>query len=220
MERIAEGQVISEMRDARRYNQVMSGRMVQHEYRALARQVADMGVPSGGRVLDVGTGPGFVALLVAQLLPDAQVVGLDLSTAMLTVAAENAQQKGLNGRLSWREGDAKAMPFADDEFDFVVSSGSLHHWEEPLLVLDEAARVLKPNGGCIIRDSKRLQSWAPRLAAGAIGLMIPRDFRVHYWASIRSSYTPRELRRLLEQSRLQGWEIVEDFMDLAIVKGR
>jgi ubiquinone/menaquinone biosynthesis C-methylase UbiE len=127
---------------------------------------------------------------------------------------------GLNGALTWREGDAKALPFEDAEFDFVVSSGSLHHWEDPLHVFDEVARVLKDDGRCIIRDSKRLQRWAPRLFAWAIGITIPSDFRVHYWNSIKSSYTTAELESILERSQLTGWRIVEDFMDLMIVKGK
>ena len=49
-------------------------------------------------------------------------------------------------------------------------------------------------------------------------MTIPRDFRVHYWDSIKSSYTTAELRQVLERSRLRGWRIVEDFMDVMIVK--
>ena len=219
MKRIPENEAIAEMEDARRYNQVMSGRLVQHEYRRLARDVVEMGVPPGGKVLDVGTGPGFVAIEIARLLRgSARVVGLDLSRAMLTVAAENAQCEGLDGALTWRAGDAKAMPFDDQEFDFVVSSGSLHHWEDPVVVLDEIARVLKDDGRCIVRDSKRLQRWGPRLFAWAIGMTIPHDFRVHYWGSIQSSYTTDELLQILQRSQLKGWRIVEDLMDVMIVK--
>jgi ubiquinone/menaquinone biosynthesis C-methylase UbiE len=221
MERIPENEVIAKMEDARRYNHVMSNWLVQHEYRHLASVVIEMGVPAGGKVLDIGTGPGFVATEIARLLPGdgCRVVGLDLSRAMLAVAAENARREGLDGTLIWHEGDAKAMPFEDDEFDFVVSSGSLHHWEEPVVVFDEIARVLKDDGQCIVRDSKRLQRWAPRCFAWAIGMTIPPDFRVHYWNSIKSSYTTAELRSVLDRSQLQGWRIVEDFMDVMIVKG-
>ena len=94
----------------------------------------------------------------------------------------------------------------------------LHHWENPLLVFDEIARVLKSSGQCIIRDSKRLRRWWPRLFAWAIGMTIPPDFRVHYWNSIRSSYAAVELLPILERSRLEGWRVVEDFMDVMIVK--
>jgi ubiquinone/menaquinone biosynthesis C-methylase UbiE len=220
MERLPESEAIAEMADARRYSQAMRNRLVQHEYRRLAREVVKMGVPPGGKVLDVGTGPGFVAIEIARLLRGSgcQVVGLDLSQAMLTVAVQNERREGLTGMLTWREGDAKAMPFEDGEFDFVVSSGSLHHWEDPLRVFDEVARVLKEDGQFIIRDSKRLQGRAPRLFAWVIGLTIPPDFRAHYWNSIKSSYTTPELCSMLERSQLKGWRIAEDFMDVMVVK--
>jgi ubiquinone/menaquinone biosynthesis C-methylase UbiE len=220
MERIPESEAIAEMADARRFNELMGGRLRRPEYQQLARQVVGMGVPPGGRVLDVGTGPGFVAIAVAKLLQGSgcEVVGLDLSRAMLTLAAENAAKAGLDGMLTWREGDARAMPFDDGEFDFVVCNDSLHHWEYPPAIFDEIARVLKDDGQCIVHDSKRLQRRAPRLVAWGIGMLIPRDFRVHYWNSIKSSYTPVELRALLERSRLQGWRVVEDFMSVMVVK--
>ena len=50
-----------------------------------------------------------------------------------------------------------------------------------------------------------------------IGLTIPYEFRVHYWNSTRSSFTVPELRALLVQSRLRGWRIEQDLMDLMIV---
>jgi ubiquinone/menaquinone biosynthesis C-methylase UbiE len=221
MERVPESEAIAEMVDARRFNEFMGGnRFRQQEYRRLACEAVALGVPSGGKVLDVGTGPGFVAIEVARLLQGTgcEVIGMDLSQAMLALAAENSARHGLNGALIWREGDAKAMPFDDGEFDLVISNDSLHHWDEPLPVFDEMARVLKKDGKCIIHDSKRLQKWTPRLVSRLIGLMIPADFRVHYWNSIQSSYTPEELQTVLERSRLQGWRIVEDFMDLMVVK--
>jgi ubiquinone/menaquinone biosynthesis C-methylase UbiE len=197
MERIAESEAIAEMADARRFNEFMGGnRFRQQEYRRLAHEVVALGVPPGGKVLDVGTGPGYVAIEVARLLQGTgcEVVGMDLSKAMLTIAAENAAKEKLNGMLTWREGDAKAMPF-------------------------EIARVLKEDGQCVVHDSRRLQKWTARLFSWLIGMMIPADFRVHYWNSIQSSYTPEELRAVLEHSRLTGWHIVEDFMDLMVVKG-
>lgn len=219
MERIPEGEAIAKMEDARRYNEVMGKGPVQHEYRELARLVAGMGVPDGGVVLDVGTGPGFVAMEIARELEGkARVVGLDLSAAMLAVAAENARRNGLEDVVTFREGDASAMPFEDGEFDFVVSSGSLHHWDDPVPVFDEVARVLKPGGGFVIQDMKRVQSWGSRLFAWAIGMTIPSDFRVHYWGSIRSAYIAEELRQVVGRSRLEGWEIDEDIMGLRVLK--
>jgi ubiquinone/menaquinone biosynthesis C-methylase UbiE len=223
MERIPETEAIAEMADARRFNAVMSAnRFRQEGYRQLAREAVEIGIPPGGKVLDMGTGSGFAAIEVARALEGTGclVVGLDLSRAMLALAAENAAQAGLSAMVSWREGDCKALPFGDGEFDLVVSNDSLHHWDDPLPAFDEIARVLKPDGGCIIRDSKRLQHWGPWLFVKTVSLTIPRDFRAHWWNSIKSSYTPEELRAILNRSQLQGAQVVEDFMDITVVKRR
>ncbi|MBN2146982.1 MAG: class I SAM-dependent methyltransferase [Anaerolineales bacterium] len=218
MQRIPETEVIGQLADARRFNEVMGKGLVQAEYRRLAQDVATM-LPHGGKVLDVGTGTGFVAVEIANLLREkGQVIGLDLSDAMLSLAAENAVARGVSAFITWRVGDAKNMPFEVGEFDFVVSSGSLHHWDEPRRVFSEIARVLKPGGGCLVRDSKRLLKRCERLFAWLIALSIPADFRKHYWASIRSSYTSNELRQMLQRSRLQGWRVMEDWMDIAVLK--
>jgi ubiquinone/menaquinone biosynthesis C-methylase UbiE len=222
MERIPESEAIAEQADARRFSEFMGGnRFRQQEYRRLAREAVALGVPPGGKALDVGTGPGFVAIEVARLLQGTgcEVVGIDLSSAMLALAAENAVEEGLNDMLTWREGDAKAMPFGDCDFDLIVCNDSLHHLDDALPVFDEIARVLKEDGKCIVHDSKRLRQWTARLFSRIIGMLIPVDFRVHYWNSIQSSYTPEELQAVLERSRLTGWNIVEDFMDLMVVKG-
>lgn len=221
MERIPETEAISEMANARQFAEVMgSNRFRLESYQRLAREAVEMGIPYKGKVLDMGTGPGFVAIEVAKLLKGTggQVVGMDLSGAMLALAAENAKSAGVDGILTWREGDNGAMLFDDGEFDFVISNDSLHHWDDPLLVFDEIARVLKDDGQCIIHDSKRLQHWWPWLFVKMISLTIPRNFRIHWWNSIRSSYTPDELRAILGRSRLTGWWIEEDFIGLKVVK--
>ena len=97
MERIPESEAIAEMADARRFNEFMGGnRFRQQEYRRLACEAVALGVPPGGKVLDVGTGPGFVAIEVARLLEGTgcQVVGMDLSRVMLTIAERTRRRKG------------------------------------------------------------------------------------------------------------------------------
>ncbi|MBN1438045.1 MAG: class I SAM-dependent methyltransferase [Anaerolineales bacterium] len=188
----------------------------------MAKRIVEMGIPPNGRVLDLGTGPGFVAIEIAKIFrgSNRRVVGLDLSAPMLAAAAENAAREGVDGILSWREGDNKAMPFGDGEFDAIVSNDSLHHWRNPLPVFDEIARVVKPGGALAIKDSKRLQHWWPWMFVKAISLSIPPDFRIHWWNSIESSYTADELRAILRRSRLAECQVEEGFLDLAVVKER
>jgi ubiquinone/menaquinone biosynthesis C-methylase UbiE len=221
MRQVPEDAVFADMAEARRFNELMrNNKHWQEECQELAQKVVALGVPPGSKLLDLETGPGYLAIEVARLLQGTgcQIVGMDTSAIMLTLAAENAQREGVSGMLAWREGSPKTMPFADGEFSFVTSNDSLHHLDDPLPVFDEIARVLRDDGRCVVRDSKRQQSFFPRLLAWAIGIVIPSAFRAHYWNSLRSSYTADELRAILEHSRLTGWRIEEDFMELTVVK--
>lgn len=222
MERIPEAEAIEETQNVRQFNEVMGRKIIQREYQNLARELISLGLPDRAKVLDVGTGTGYVAIAIAKQLKNTHktVTGLDLSETMLTVAAENAANAGVSDMITWQRGDAKAMPFNDAEFDAVVSSGSLHHWTLPEQIFNEIARVLKPNGYCIIRDSQRVQTWHSRLIAWAISMFVPGNFRKHYWGSIHASYTPAELRQILDRTRLKDADILEDMVDLMIIIGQ
>ena len=67
MERVAEAEVIVSMESAHRYNKVRGRGLSRMEYRRLAKEVAGMGIPDGGMVFDIGTGPGCIALEPANL---------------------------------------------------------------------------------------------------------------------------------------------------------
>jgi ubiquinone/menaquinone biosynthesis C-methylase UbiE len=85
------------------------------------------------RALDVGTGTGQGARLVAKRFPDAEVIGVDVAPAMLDEARRLAPE------LTFVEGDAARLPFDDESFDLVGNANMIPF-------LDEVARVLKPGG--------------------------------------------------------------------------
>jgi ubiquinone/menaquinone biosynthesis C-methylase UbiE len=85
------------------------------------------------RALDVGTGTGAGARAIASRMPEAEVVGVDVSPGMLTEARRLAPE------LSFVEGDAAALPFEADSFDLVANANMIPF-------LDEVVRVLKPGG--------------------------------------------------------------------------
>jgi ubiquinone/menaquinone biosynthesis C-methylase UbiE len=122
-------------------------------YARLAAQVA--AEVETGEILDIGSGPGHLAVELARLLPDAKIVGLDLSAPMIEIAEKNVAERGVSDRVAFRQGDAAEIPFADCAFDFVVSSWSLHLWEDPAQVFAEIYRVLKPGCGVLIYDARR-----------------------------------------------------------------
>ncbi|MFH1486232.1 MAG: class I SAM-dependent methyltransferase, partial [Chloroflexota bacterium] len=103
---------------------------------AVARAV---GKCSRGKAIDIGCGPGMLAIELARRAPGLEIVGIDLSEGMLETARENVSRAGLSERVTFRGGDALDIPFPDASFDLAVSTMSLHHWTEPVKVLNEIA---------------------------------------------------------------------------------
>ncbi len=93
--------------------------------------------------LDLGTGPGSVAVEIARHRPGLWMIGLDLAAHMVERATHQAAQAGLDGRGLWLQADAEDLPLPDGSCDLVFSSFALHHWQDPLRILDEIARVLR-----------------------------------------------------------------------------
>jgi ubiquinone/menaquinone biosynthesis C-methylase UbiE len=103
----------------------------------------------GAHVLDVATGPGYVAAAFAEA--GCEVIGLDLTEAPLALAEQLRQERGLT-HLHFQVGDAEHLPFADQTFAIVLSRYALHHCEQPERVLAEMARVCRQQGLVVIDD--------------------------------------------------------------------
>jgi SAM-dependent methyltransferase len=106
----------------------------------------------GGKLLEVGSGPGRLAVRLVREAPGIMLTGVDISDAMVERAARRAAGAGLSERARFRVGDVAALPLPDGEFDGVVSTLSLHHWSDPVSGLAEIHRVLKPGGEARIYD--------------------------------------------------------------------
>lgn len=106
-----------------------------------------------GAVLDVGCGPGRLAVQLAKLAPGLSVTGLDLAPAMVERARRRAAAAGLAERVRFVAGNVAAMPWPDAQFDLVVSTFSMHHWADVAGGLGEIHRVLKPGGRACIYDA-------------------------------------------------------------------
>lgn len=102
-------------------------------------------VPPAGRVLDVATGTGAVALELARWTP-ARIVGLDLSEPMIRRGAERVAGAGGDGRITFVLGQGETLPFADETFDAVTFTYLLRYVDDPASTLRELARVLRADG--------------------------------------------------------------------------
>ena len=93
-----------------------------------------------GTILDLGSGTGYLSIEIAKRRPGLRVCGIDLSKQMVKIARRHA--RGVEN-AQFEFGNAAGLPFEDDSIDFIVSTGSLHHWKMPAKVFDECHRVLK-----------------------------------------------------------------------------
>jgi ubiquinone/menaquinone biosynthesis C-methylase UbiE len=110
------------------------------------RLVADARLRTGMRVLDLGSGTGYPALLGAQTVgPSGSVIGLDLAEQMVAVARRKATTLGL-ANVTFRTGNVTALPFEANSFDAVTSRFCLMFLPEIPKSIAEIARVLKPGG--------------------------------------------------------------------------
>ena len=98
-----------------------------------------------GKLVDIGCGSGQLAILIGERYPGLEVQGLDVNPDMIGTAEKNREQASA-GNVSFILGDVQSLPFDDEHFDVVVSSLSLHHWENAGKALSEIRRVLKPGG--------------------------------------------------------------------------
>ncbi|MBP2436205.1 class I SAM-dependent methyltransferase [Microbacterium amylolyticum] len=113
------------------------------------------------RVLDVGTGPGTIAVDLARRV--AQVTATEIGETELDLSRATAATTGVNN-LDFHMADAHALPFADDSFDIAHAHQVLQHVSDPVRALRELARVTVPGGVIAARDCDYAAStWWPRV---------------------------------------------------------
>lgn len=189
------------------------------EYKYFVRKILKKGIRRG-RVLDIGTGSGRLAIELAKA-KDCQfdIVALDISENMILKAKENAKLAGVSQKIKFLVATAAEIPFASDSFDLVISYASLHHWFHPVSVFNEIARVTRKSGIAIIRDNKRVYDkplW--RAAIWLVSQFMNKRHRENWPKAILASYTVPEVKQLLSQSQLSNYHVHSDFVfiDLCI----
>src|SRR5215203_4289626 len=112
-----------------------------------------MDIDSAETVLDMGCGTGVAARTIARRADfSGRVTGIDLSPYLVNAAKRLADDEGLGGRVEFRSGDTHELDIHDGSFDAVVAHTLVSHVQEPLSVIKEAGRVVKPGGLIAIFD--------------------------------------------------------------------
>lgn len=118
-------------------------------WRAHCAELVDRAdIQSGHRVLDLGCGPGISAFGMLDRVPEANIVGLDLSRTMLFLAEQWQKREPNGARCEFVRADATRLPFEDHSFDAVTGHSFLYLLPDADAVLREVKRVLRPGGRC------------------------------------------------------------------------
>lgn len=194
---------------ARRYD-LMNRLMTFGRDRAWRRLVVQAcALPPGGRLLDVATGTGDIALEALRLRPDVHVVGADFTHEMMRIA----QAKDRDGRIPFVEADALHLPFADHTFDAACSGFLMRNVVDVAAAFAEQRRVVRPGGRVVCleitrpatpiwRDLFRLYffHFVPRIMALASS---HRRAYAYLPASTLTFPRPPELKAIMEQVGLR-----------------
>ena len=112
--------------------------------------ILDKSLPISGEILEIGTGKGHFALALAKY--GFNFTSIDLSIQEQEIAKLNLRYFGLEKQAIFKIEDARCLNFPDQSFDTIFSVNVFHHLENPLAVLNEITRLLKPAGKIILSD--------------------------------------------------------------------
>jgi len=218
-ERIPEQEAIVDPDQINNYIR-LSERLMGYVYQEVVDRATEL-TPIAGRVLDVGTGFGMLAMTLARKNPEVEIIGLDVSKQMTEAGKALVERRGLSKRVSFEKADAKEMPFPDGFFDAVISYGSLHHWVGPERVFDEINRVRKPTGMIYVADLRRDQ---PRIPLWLLYLFVRvragRRMAGEMVASVNAAYTPPEIEEIMGRTTITEWQPRNTFYGINIFSGQ
>lgn len=169
----------------------------------LDQYLGAMGIDRAASVLDMGCGTGFAARRIAARPGfSGRITGVDLSDYFVAAAARIASEEGVGGKIDFMAGDTHDLALADGAFDAVVAHTLFSHLDDPVRVLAEAARLVRPGGLLAVYDGD-YASMTFELEDSAHASRTEQIFIASVVAQ------PRVLRRMPRLARDAGLEVVE-----------
>jgi ubiquinone/menaquinone biosynthesis C-methylase UbiE len=181
-------------------------------FSCMALSVSNLG-RAAGKILDIGVGPAIVPIKIAECCPSFRIVGVDISERMLERGLENVRQQQKEEHVELVLGDGTKLDFPDDHFDIVYSNHTLHHVADPEQLLAEADRVVKPDGGILIRDVRRpptdeiVESYVERF-----GSEYDDEQKQLYRQSLKAGLTLRELRTAGRAAGIRDFAVEKNYL--------
>ena len=166
----------------------------------MAKQLVEI-IPANGNVLEIAPGPGYFCIELAKL-GNFRITGLDISKSFVEIARRNASAAG--SKIDFQEGNASAMPFENNTFDFTFCQAAFKNFSEPVKAIAEMYRVLRPGGMSVIADLRRDASPAEidREVKG-MGLNRLNEFLVRWTFDqmlLKSAYSVDEMKQMVSQT--------------------
>ena len=186
-------------------------------HKLMAKQLVEK-IPANGKVLEIAPGPGYFCIELARL-GNYQITGLDISKSFVEIARKNAAEAGL--KIDFREGNASAMPFEDNTFDFTFCQAAFKNFSEPVKAITEMYRVLRPGGLSVIADLRRDASpeEIDREVKG-MGLGRVNQFLVRWTFDqmlLKSAYSADEMKKVISQTPFKKSKINADGVGFQVV---
>ena len=174
------------------------------------RVVGEVRRAKPGRILDVATGTGDLAIAMARRIRDVQVLGVDLSEQMLAVARRTIEARGLDGRIVLDRGDAERLAVADASVDVATVAFGVRNFGDLGAGLRELARTIKPGGKVVILEFSRprnrvfraLYEFYSYKILPRIGGLVSRDKRAYEYlpASVGEFPAPEEFMAMMARA--------------------
>ena len=174
------------------------------------RVVGEVRRAKPGRILDVATGTGDLAIAMARRIRDVQVLGVDLSEQMLAVARRKIEARGLDGRIVLDRGDAERLAVADASVDVATVAFGVRNFGDLGAGLRELARTINPGGKVVILEFSRprnrvfraLYEFYSYKILPRIGGLVSRDKRAYEYlpASVGEFPAPEEFMAMMARA--------------------
>lgn len=162
------------------------------------------------RILDVATGTGDLAMLLARRIEGSEVTGIDLSEGMIEIGRKKIAEAGLSHRISMQCGDCLQMPWGDDTFDAITVAYGVRNFENLLRGYREMLRVLRPGGVLTVIELstpsnpivKPMYKLYTRWIIPTVGRMVSKDVRAYAYLPESIAAVPQRnaMTELMEQA--------------------
>ena len=123
------------------------------------RAIGNLPALQTGHVLDVATGTGDVAFMIAKRFPAVRVTGVDIAEGMLEIAGDKLARKSQDDRIVFETGDSENLQYQDNSFDAVTVAFGVRNFEDLQKGLREMHRVVKPGGKAVILEFTKPRSF-------------------------------------------------------------